>query len=179
MPGVPVQRSHFMDVQKLIILLDPDRIKLLFIVTVLLVGSALGFGCQEQQEPWRLLVRDPRSGTVYYSENVEPGITVTLSYRHSVSNSMVYGTFMITDQAMIKPLTTSYTTFGPGLPMDSTEEYTIEEGIVTVHHLEEARASIRLWVSPQTGETLTIGDQLYPLYEPGEANRLIEIIIAK
>ncbi len=127
--------------------------------------------------PWKLIVEDPRCGHIYYDIPVRHKDVFTLSYRHSVSGSRVYGTFEITHDAHIDPLTTSYTSFGPGLPwLDATVHYTIENGIITVFHdVEPPRGHIRLWVSPETGETITLNGHSYQLARFSEFPVLVEI----
>jgi hypothetical protein len=153
------------------------RIFLLLAFTIL--GIAVIAGCQGYNKPWHLLVRDPDNTAVFFTWEVEPGSAFMLSYRHSVSNSMVLGTFLITDQGLIQPLTTSYSTFGPGLPLDYVEKYTIDDGIVTVYHQEKPREYLKLWVSPQTEESILIEDQSYPLFKLTESHLLVEISVEK
>ena len=147
----------------------------LFVLFIMLSLNVIS--CQDQSDSWQLIVIEPNSNTELYKIEVASGSEFELSYRHSVSGSMVYGTFKITSQGMIQPLTTSYSSFGPGLPLDYAEEYTIKNGVVTVNHREEARESILLWVSAITEETITINAQSYPLYSKTENYRLVEIFL--
>lgn len=103
------------------------------------------------------------------------GDRFTLTYRHSVSNSMVEGAFLLTAGSTITPLTTSFSSFGPGLPMTDTEETVTEDGLITVFHQEEPRDKLRLWVSPLTGETLKIGTQQINLAAFAGQPLLVEI----
>ena len=109
---------------------------------------------------------------------IQPEEIFTLAYRHSVSNSMVYGTFSLTTEGTIKPLTTSFSSYGPGLPMPGDDILTtVNNGIITVHHNEAPRKEIRLWVSPLTDETLTISNQTFALTEHLKEPVLIEIAV--
>ncbi len=144
---------------------------------ILLLGALFQTSCERENEPWQILIQNPHSGIVYHETSVEKETILTLSYRHSVSRSPVQGTFLITETGKIKPLTTAYSSFGPGLPMDYMESYTIEEGLVTVYHEEEPRDSIRLWVSPQTEETLFINEQEYPLAALTDSHLLLDISV--
>lgn len=146
----------------------------LFILLGLIITS-----CQNQSGSWQLVILEPNINEELYRIEVAVGSEFDLSYRHSVSGSMVYGTFYITDEGKIQPLATSYSSFGPGLPLDSAEEYKIANGKITVHHREEPREIIRIWVSPITEESISIDDQNYPLYSETESHRLVEIFLVQ
>ena len=148
----------------------------IFIAFIIMLSLNV-ISCQDQSDSWQLIITEPNSNTELYKLEVASGSEFELSYRHSVSGSMVSGTFKMTSQGMIQPLTTSYSSFGPGLPLDYAEEYTIEDGVVTVHHQEEPRERLRLWVSTVTEETITINDLCYPLYSETESHRLVEIFL--
>ena len=140
------------------------------ILILLLLAS-----CGEPDEKLHLTVTDPRCGTVYQQLEVESETIFVLRYRHSVSGSLVEGRFLISENSMIEPLSTEYTSFGPGLPLDRWESYKIEDGLVTVYHEEEARETIRLWVSSYTEETLIVNELEIPLYRPEISHLLLEI----
>jgi len=144
---------------------------------LLLAGVLIQMSCSGANVSRHLIIKDPRSENIFYSLAVEADDTFSLRYRHSVSGSPVEGTFNITEQGKIKPLTTSFTSYGPGLPIDYMELYVIEDGLVTVYHEEEPRDYIRLWVSPQTEEVLYLDEGSYPLSAFSEEHLLIEISI--
>ncbi|MCW3491679.1 DUF1850 domain-containing protein [Dethiobacter alkaliphilus] len=126
-----------------------------------------------------LIIADSQ-GQIHHRIPVATEEVFTLSYRHSVSNSVVSGTFAITSAGTIHPLTTTFSTFGPGLPMaGELVETTIEDGLITVHHQEEPREVLRLWVSPLTGETLSIGSRSVDLYQISPEPTLVEIRFEK
>jgi len=130
----------------------------------------------EKSADWELVVADPRSEVVYHCISAQPADVFTLSYRHSVSNSMVYGTFELTEEGFIQPRTTTFSSFGPGLPwLDDSVVHIVEEGQIIVYHDEPPRESLRLWVTPLTGETLTLHGQTYPLSGLEEKPVLVEI----
>ncbi len=147
------------------------------LLLLLLAGVLMQMSCSGADMSRYLIVKDPRRGTIFYSLAVEANDNFSLHYRHSVSGSPVEGTFTITDQGKIKPLTTSFSSYGPGLPMDHMESYVIEEGLVTGYHEEEPRDYIRLWVSPQTEEALYVNEDSYPLSTLSGEHLLIEIAI--
>lgn len=131
--------------------------------------------CNRQSNTLQLIILDPRCETLYHVLEVEPETIFSLRYRHSVSGSLVTGSFLISDRNKIEPISTEYTSFGPGLPLDRWESYKIEEGLVTVYHDEEPREVIRLWVSSDTEETLIINEVEIPLYKSEVSHLLLEI----
>lgn len=126
-----------------------------------------------------LLIEDPRTGKQYYTIPVSPGDLFTLTYRNSVSKSVVIGTFAITGARLIEPLTTAFTSYGPGLPFDFMEDHQIKDGVITVFHDEEPRPELRLWVTPLTEEKITINNRDYPLGSLTEAHLLLNISVAR
>lgn len=154
------------------------KIKRLVFLAVLMMGIFLLLACDRDNQSLFMQIKDPRSGTVFYEVEVEPGAVFTLSYRHSVSGSAVKGTFMLTTEGKIKPLTTVYSSFGPGLPLDY-KNYSIENGLITVCHDEGPRENIRLWVSPQTEELVIVDDHSYPLSTLADSHLLLDISFVK
>jgi hypothetical protein len=153
------------------------RIILLFLIPVSLL-LVYGFCLVSQPDPWQLVVRASALDEINYTFPVEKNDRFDLSYIHSVSNRPVSGTFVITDRAKIKPLTTKFDSFGPGLPdLDSSIEYEIRDGLIIVYHDEDPREQIRLFVSPLTGEKLIIHGKEYDLTFRKESPLLIEIFI--
>ncbi len=134
-----------------------------FLIFLLLLAAAFGF-YRIQKGPLYLVVSAPPEGEVIYRIPVKEGQEFALKYTHSVTQRPVEGTFLITADKKIKPLTTSYDAFGPGLPyLDGSLEYTLEEGLITVFHVEEPRENIRLFASPLTGEVLRVEGRDYDL----------------
>ncbi len=146
-------------------------VMLAFITAILII-----FLLQRADNAWFLIIQDPRSDAILFEIPVEPGDTFTLSYIHSVSRLPVEGTFLLTGTGLIEPLTTSYTAYGPGLPVERYENWQIENGIITVYHEEEPRRSIRLWATCLSQETLVVADRVLPLYNEGQ-NSLVEIYV--
>jgi len=85
----------------------------------------------------------------------------------------------VTDKGLLNPIQTSFTAYGPGLPMEFTEEYSIDNGVITVYHHEESRDYLRLWVTPLTEETLTVNSRVFPLGELTDTHLLLTIRIVK
>ncbi|MDW7740499.1 MAG: DUF1850 domain-containing protein [Bacillota bacterium] len=140
-----------------------------------IILTALFLEQQVFKADWMLIIENPRTENFYYQIPVNTGESFTLSLRNSVSKSMVTGTFLVTRSGLIKPYTTEFTSYGPGLPMDFLEEVKIENGIITVFHNEAPREHLLLWVSPQTEETIIIYDQAYPLFTLSDSHQLLKI----
>ena len=145
---------------------------------VLLLGVLFIPACRSNKTDWCLIIEDPRCETVFYSLPIDPGDILSLSYRHSVSRSIVEGTFILTSTGKIEPETTSYTAYGPGLPVERYVDWKIKDGVITVYHEEEPRDSIRLWVTDLTEETIHLHDKSYPLFTLSGTNLLLEIYLA-
>jgi len=150
----------------------------ILLIVVLLAGILLPNIPFAGNRAWSLRVADPRDRVVYYDLEVKAGDIFSFSLRNSVSKSVVSGTFLITEEGLIKPLTTAFTSYGPGLPFDFLEDYLIEDGVITVFHHDPPRDKIRLWVTPQTEETIYLHDQVYPLSTLSESSILLEIWVA-
>ncbi len=92
------------------------------------------------------------------------------------TNREVAGTFTVTKGGKIKPLTTTFDAFGPGLPyLDGSLTYVKEGGSYTVLHEEEDRENISLFVSPLTRERLTVRSHELELSEFQEDPLLLHI----
>lgn len=135
------------------------RKKLLFI----LFASLIFFGAVALMypwfTPWSLTVYAPKEGEILDRLPLQSNATFTLKYIHSVTQREVAGTFTVTKDGKIKPQTTTFDTFGPGLPvLDGSLSYTQEDGAYIVLHEEEPRDKISLFVSPLTRERLVSAD---------------------
>lgn len=148
---------------------------LLSIILLCLTLAGISLSCTGSpiKPGWELQVTDPRSGMICYSIPLRTGATFALNYRHSVSGSPVSGTFEITADGELKPLSTVYLSFGPGLPLDYYEDYEVANGVITVYHKEEPRREIRIWVTPLTEEVIIIDDRKYPLFIFNDQEKLL------
>ena len=149
-----------------------------FLLLFLLVPSAFFW---IQSGTFYLVVSTPRDGKVLYRLPVKEGQEFSLEYTHSVTGRPVQGTFSLTGDRKIKPLTTIFDAYGPGLPyLDGATEYSVDEqGFITVFHQEEPRDSIRLFVSPLTGEALRLDGRVYDLGNLRPDPFLLEIKLKK
>lgn len=150
---------------------------ILFLLPVVLLLGYLFFGTS-QPDPWLLVVRAAALNQNIYNITVKPNDRFTLSYIHSVSRRPVSGTFIITDRGKIKPLSTEFDSFGPGLPdLEVSTVYEMKDGLIIIYHDEEPREQIRLFVSPLTGERLIINGIEYDLTSHQEKPLLLEIYV--
>jgi hypothetical protein len=155
----------------------------IFLVTLIVITVSAGiylvsYYSRANQE-LNLVIEDPRTGVQYYSISVVPGDCFTLTCRNSVSKSVVKGSFAINNSRQIVPLTTAFTSYGPGLPFDFMEEYQIKDGVVPVFHDEEPREELRLWVTPLTEEMVSLNNRDYPLGKLTKTNLLLTIFVEK
>ena len=157
--------------------LPGKRVLIFFLLPVLFFSGYLLFG-RLQQEPWLLIVRAPALEQTIHTIPIRENDNITLSYTHSVSGRPVSGIFVITDTAKIKPYSTEFDSYGPGLPEPgSSINYEKKDGKFVVYHDEEPRDHIRLFVSPLTGEQLTLHGKDYDLTSQLEGPLLLEIYI--
>lgn len=158
----------------------PINRKPLFIFTMaimLLILPSVNTACQQRGGDLQMIIKEPHSNAVHYRIPVRPMDQFTLRYRHSVSLSAVEGNFLITAEGTIQPLSTSFSTYGPGLPVDYAGDSIIENGLITVYSAEEPRARIRLWVSPQTEEKIVYRGREYSLADLSGDHLLLEISV--
>lgn len=157
-----------------------QQVGLYFIAVFFFSLPAFLLAFKSPQASWQMIVEAPRQNKILYSIPVKKGESFVLSYIHSVSKQPVKGTFTFTAQGKIKPLTTEFDSFGPGLPVvDSSTDYSLEDGIITVYHQEEPRDNIRLWVSPLTKEKITINGKQFDLTSFQQEPLLLNIYLQR
>ena len=126
------------------------------------------------------MVSAPPNSAVGFRTQIVPGDSFSLTYVHSVSKSVVSGSFRITRDGGIQPVSTVFRSFGPGLPWTPDADYELlEDGSILVRHHEPAREDIRLWVSPLTRERLSVKEHEIDLTAGSERETLIEIRVRK
>lgn len=154
---------------------------LLILTGVTLIAFAVGIGvCTFRDRGHEFLVTAPGSNTIIFASVVKPHDVFDLSYLHSVSNSRVTGRFRITGDGGLEPVTTTFLSFGPGLPWSSGERLErLEDGSMVVHHDEPPRDRLRIWVSPLTEDTITLKEQVVRLTTGASDPFLIEISIRR
>lgn len=156
------------------------KYRALYIFLLLGVLFLTCFGCTPITSPQQhLVVETPGDDEHLYTIPVESKAVFEMSYLHSVSNRTVQGSFEITGEGEIKPLTTTFDSFGPGLPeLDGSLDYEILDGKFVVYHDEEPRAEISLFVSPLTDDRLYLHGQEYNLASHFDNPTLLRIYTA-
>lgn len=105
--------------------------------------------------PWHLSIYAPKDEQFLHRFSLQNDASFSLKYIHSVTQREVSGTFIVTKDGRIKPLTTTFDAYGPGLPfLDGSLSYIQEGDAYIVSHEEEPRDRISLFVSPLTNERL-------------------------
>ncbi len=123
-----------------------------------------------------LVVEAPGEEQYLYSIPANNNDVFEMTYLHSVSNRLVQGRFEITGEGDIRPLTTTFDSFGPGLPeLDGSLDYEVQNGKFVVYHDEEPREKISLFVSPLTEDRLYWYGQEYDLASHFEKPVLLKI----
>jgi hypothetical protein len=151
-------------------------LKIVVLLAFLLLVFAFFF---YQGQALFLVVEMPREGEVLYRLPVKRGQVFELEYTHSVTGRMVQGSFQVNGEKKIKPLTTRFDTFGPGLPyLDGSLQYVVENGIYIVSHEEEPREDIGIFVSSLTGEALLLAEKRWELGSLKDAPFLVRIFIS-
>ncbi|MFP4508821.1 MAG: DUF1850 domain-containing protein [Spirochaetaceae bacterium] len=145
-----------------------------FLLLVCILVLPIAVACTEETRDVLHIVRGNEENTVarvHLNQHQE----FFLRYIHSVSRTEVEGSFELTGDGRIRPLTTRFLAFGPGLPWTPGTEHVVDDsGRILVLHDEEPRDEIRLWVSELTQETIATDDREIPLYsEGGEFERVI------
>ncbi|MGM0689107.1 MAG: DUF1850 domain-containing protein [Bacillota bacterium] len=156
----------------------PGKKVLIFLLLPVLFFSVYLLLSRLQQEPWLLIVRAPALEQAIHTIPIRENDNITLSYTHSVSGRPVSGTFVITDTAKIKPYSTEFDSYGPGLPEPGDPgSHEIKKDLFVIYHKEEPREQIRLFVSPQTEERLVVHGKAYDLTSQLEGPLLLEIYV--
>jgi hypothetical protein len=148
----------------------------IFVLLALLLLSAVFF--LHRGQALYLVVEMPREEEIVYRLPVKTGQVFELEYIHSVTGRIVQGSFEITREKKIKPLTTRFDTFGPGLPyLDGSLNYVLENGIYIVYHEEDPRDDIGIFVSPLTGEAILLAGERWELGNLKDAPFLVRIFV--
>ncbi len=148
---------------------------LMLLVVLLLIYCGFIYAIAPQKY---LVVEAPKENQYLYSIPVESSDYFEMTYTHSVTKQTVQGLFIITELGEIKPHSTTFDSFGPGLPeLDGSLEYEITDGKFVVYHDDEPREEISLFVSPLTGDRLYLHGQKYDLTSHFEKPILLRIYI--
>jgi len=123
-----------------------------------------------------LIVDDVRADQAILTFQVRPGERFVLSYRHSVTQGLVFGTFAIEGDGSFLLKETAFASPGPGLPEPHPgEEYQISGGLIR-HRPREARfPELSVFVHPFTEHTLVVKGESVNISEKVAAGALVKI----
>lgn len=143
---------------------------------VILLGVGLTACATRSALAPQLEVLYGREEALHYSKSLAPGETFELYYIHSVSKSLVYGGFQVTQNGSIQPLYTVYRAYGPGLPWAADEHTRTQDGALRISHEDELpRDELRMWVSSLNAARLVVGDEVLELSTGTDQARLVVI----
>ena len=98
-----------------------------------------------------LEVRDVDAQRVLFMTPVSKGETFEIRYIHSVEKVPVAGIFMVSDGNRIEVRESIFSSYGAGLPFDtSREDITFEGGRMRIRHRDVVLDRLRIFVSPFT-----------------------------
>jgi hypothetical protein len=127
-----------------------------------------------------LTVQEVRAGQTLFSEQVRAGERFLLSYRHSVTQGRVFGTFEIEGDGSLRVLETAFGSPGPGLPEPRPgEDYEISGGMVRYREGGQRLPEISVFVHPFTDHTLVVKGKPLLLSRQAQSGKLVKIRVER
>ncbi|MDO5719547.1 MAG: DUF1850 domain-containing protein [Actinomycetaceae bacterium] len=106
-----------------------------------------------------IVVKDQHNGTVYYSAPVKQGMTVTLSWIHSIEHQPWTETYIVdNNEFILKEI--SVKSYGAGVPANPGGVTTVEDGVIHVRGLNQRFNDLKWVHSHDTNYTVRVGDHL-------------------
>lgn len=126
-----------------------------------------------------LTVTDAKTDRRLLAAQVRAGENFVLSYRHSVTQGLVAGTFEIEGDGSLSVKETTFSSPGPGLPEPRPgEEYEIAGGVI--RHRGGARLpELSVFVHPFTDHTLVVKGVTLALSRDLPAGSLVKIRVER
>jgi hypothetical protein len=127
-----------------------------------------------------LIVHEVRPDRAILTVQVRTGERFVLSYRHSVTQGLVFGTFQIEGDGSLSVKETAFASPGPGLPEPRPgEEYEISGGLIR-HRPSDARfPELSVFVHPFTQHTLVVKGESVNISEKVAAGALVKIRVER
>ncbi len=127
-----------------------------------------------------LTAEDVKAGRRILTAAVRTGDRFVLSYRHSVTQGLVSGTFEVEADGTLSVKETAFATPGPGLPEPSPGDvYEISGGLIR-HRPREARLSeVSVFVHPFTEHTLVVEGKPVGISNQVAAGALVKIRVVR
>ena len=123
----------------------PIFLRTKFLIPLLVVALAAIFPLSS------LEVRDIHDNRVLFMSPISKGETFEIRYIHSVEKVPVTGIFMVSDGKRIEVKESIFSSYGAGLPFDtSREDISFEGDRMRIKHRDVVLDRLRIFVSPFT-----------------------------
>lgn len=126
-----------------------------------------------------LEVRDIDDNRVLFMSLVSRGEAFEISYIHSVEKVPVTGIFMVSDGNRIEVKESIFSSYGAGLPFDTSREDIIFEGDrMRIRHRDVVMDRLRIFISPFTQQQFTCSGKTVDLSSL-EGGHIVEIRVRR
>lgn len=127
-----------------------------------------------------LAVLDIKGGRQLLAVQVRAGESLVVSYRHSVTQGLVSGTFEIEGNDTLSVKETTFASPGPGLPEPRPgDDYEIAGGVIRQRGGGERLPSLSFFVHPFTQHTLVVKGKIMNLSRDLPPGSLVKIRIER
>ena len=127
-----------------------------------------------------LTVTDMKAGRQLLALQIRAGESFVLSYRHSVTQSPVSGTFEVEGDGTVSLKKTTFRSPGPGLPEPRPgEDYEIASGVIRQRGGGEHLPSFSFFVHPFTEHTLVARGKTLNLSREVQPGSLVKISVER
>lgn len=127
-----------------------------------------------------LTVTDMKAGRPLLAVQVRAGDSLVISYRHSVTQGLVSGTFEVEGDGSVSVKETTFTSPGPGLPEPRPgEDYEIAGGVIRQRGGGEHLSELSLFVHPFTEHTLIAKGTTLNISKDVRAGSLVKIRVER
>lgn len=107
----------------------------------------------------RVVVENQDDGTVYYSAPAEDGMSITLSWVHSIEHEPWTETYTVNGKSLLLDEIT-VKSYGAGVPANPGGVTTVEDGVIHVRGINKRFPELRWVHSHDTNYTVRIGDHV-------------------
>ena len=126
-----------------------------------------------------LIVHDVRADRAILTVQVRTGERFILSYRHSVTQGIVSGTFAVGSDGSLIASETTFGSPGPGLPVPRPgEDYEILEGII-LYRTDQRLPELSVFVHPFTEHVLAVQGESLNLSRAVPPGGLVKIRVER
>lgn len=122
-----------------------------------------------------LIVEDVRANRQLFAAPVHTGERFVLSYRHSVTQGLVSGTFAVEPDGSLIVKETTFGSPGPGLPVPRLgEDYEISGGLIR-YRTDQRRPEVSVFIHPFTEHVLAVKGRSLDLSHEVAPGALVKI----